>query len=135
MKSIAWTDELLVGHDVIDRDHRRIVDSITVLCESLETGTPNERAVGQLGTVIDLISAHYEHEEHLMRAIRFPGVDGHIVAHGRFFSDLTRLFYRLEQGESGAVRGVLACLYEWAFDHVLLYDKGVARYLAETQAA
>lgn len=128
--SICWRDELLVGHDAIDTEHRDIVSAIARLYTALDEQDAAGEVTTLLGTVIDLMSGHYEREEVLMRTSHFPGVERHSTEHNQFFSELTRLLALMERGAATVADDLRRCLRGWAFDHVLIYDKPLGRFLA-----
>lgn len=62
--AILWTDDLNTGIDVIDRQHRRIVDYINDL--ELAKAKQDREAVGKvLDELVDYTLSHFAFEESL----------------------------------------------------------------------
>lgn len=127
---ITWTDTLSIGHEAIDQEHKRIIETIMRLYLVMPENRMNEEAVLLFGEIIDLLGTHFHNEEMVMRVHRYPEADTHIKLHGDFFSQLTGLLYLLETGSDRVAQGLIQCVHDWAFDHILIHDRRIARYLA-----
>lgn len=126
---MIWNEELSVGDDAIDGEHREIMSVIGSLCDALDVEDGLGEASVLLGKVIDLISVHYEREEILMRGVRFPGAERHAREHNQFFKELTTLLDLLEKGSNTVKEDLRRCLHRWAFEHVRTFDRSLGLFL------
>ena len=126
---LTWSDTLSIGHGAIDREHKRIIDTVARLFLVVPESNMNEEATQLFGEIIDLLGTHFHNEELVMRVNRYPDTDTHIKLHGEFFSQLTGLLYLLETGSDRVAQGLIQCVHAWAFDHIMIHDRRSARYL------
>ena len=128
---MAWTDELSIGLAAVDAQHKGIIETLARLCETAATDMSWEATLALSGDMIDLFEHHFSCEEMFMRSIRYPGVESHVEAHSAFFTDFSGVIYRIEQRDGGVVGDLVKCVRSWAFDHVTILDREIARYVAE----
>ena len=127
---LAWTDELAVGLPAVDAQHLGIIEAMQRLHGSVSDGRLWDVSRGLASEVIELFEEHFSAEENFMRSIRYPGVALHVRAHSSFFSDVSGLIYRIETCDPGVITDIAQCARRWAFDHVLVMDRDIARYAA-----
>ena len=130
---VTWTEGLSIGIAAVDDQHKGIMESVARLCEGVAQSCPWDDALALSGDIIDLFGQHFSSEETFMRSVRYPGVDLHVEAHSAFFSDFSGLVYRLEKHDGGVAGDLVKCMRRWAFDHVDILDREIARYVAEIQ--
>lgn len=126
---IEWSDELSVGHEAIDRDHRRLIEIINTLEAAIAAGD-GERAVGEtLAELAEYARGHFDREERLMLRHRYRGYDVHKWAHDGFLDELARMIPRLESGEAAIDRATLDLLRNWMVTHVSGLDRELGTFL------
>ena len=130
---MVWADELAIGIKSVDSQHKGIVEVLARLCETAADGDSWGATMALASDMIDLFESHFTSEETFMRSIRYPGVDGHVAAHSTFFSDFSGLVYRIEKRDDSVVGDLVQCVRRWAFEHVDVQDRDIARYFAKTQ--
>ena len=130
---MAWTNELSIGITAVDAQHKGIIETLERLCKTAADGGSWEATLTLSGDMIDLFESHFISEETFMRSIRYPGVDAHMVAHSAFFTDFSGLVYRIEKHDGSVVGDLVKCVRRWAFEHVDILDREIARYVAETE--
>lgn len=120
---IAWDASLKLGIDVIDKQHRRIVEYINKLHRIIEAGPPDRNAVASvLERLADYTMTHFRFEEELMAQCGFELVDAHAAGHDRFRDKIDAYRTRLESGEEilNELQGELKL---WLWHHILVDDK------------
>ena len=128
---LTWTDELAIGLPAVDAQHLGIFEAMQRLHRSVAEGWSRDISMGMAAEVIELFELHFVAEENFMRSIRYPDVGIHTRVHSAFFSDVSGVIYRIETCDSGVIPELAQCAWRWAFDHVLVMDKELARYAAE----
>lgn len=130
MPLIQWTDALSVGHDAIDRDHRRLVDTVNGLHEAMLAG----QGMGQVRRALDEIVAHaadhFLREEKIMADSAYPALAEHKREHGKLLEEISLLRQRFEAGESIYSLQVLQFLSDWLSRHINATDRPLGEYLA-----
>ena len=120
VKALKWTADLSIGIDLIDAQHRRIVDYINQLNDARQTG--EKKAVGLvLEGLADYTLSHFGFEEAVMAAARFSGVAQHRRGHERFARQLAEYGHRYALGEEVAAE-VLDTLNKWLLNHIKRED-------------
>ena len=94
MSLLDWRPEYELGIPSIDFEHRRLVELINQLHDSLERREAADPAARQaavldfLGEIYARISAHFALEEEIMRARRYDEYEAHKADHERLLDEL-----------------------------------------------
>lgn len=131
---IAWSDILLVGHDTIDADHRRIFE----IAEKLHAGV-REAGAGLvvrevLAELADYTRSHFAREEALMKASHYAGLQDHRFEHELISYRLRNLLHQAGSGHAGLAGELEIFLDRWLARHILTSDAQAAIALREAQA-
>ena len=119
---IDWHEELVIGIEPFDREHRDMVDAINHL-HSL--GGPERDSAAFSAAVDRLIHVaedHFTHEERVLRHHRCPNLVMHQREHDELLDDVTAL--RLVGNDPAEVTGMLKMLRDWLIDHIVHFDRG-----------
>ncbi|MCB9655166.1 MAG: bacteriohemerythrin [Deltaproteobacteria bacterium] len=123
MAFFEWTDSLTVGIPIIDSDHRTLIDLINQMHEAIDA--PDDGARRQIfETLFRYAERHFEREERLMVAGRYPSLSIHQRSHESFTTELMR---RAHSG--GDTRGLVEFLKDWLSQHILIQDMAYRPYL------
>jgi hemerythrin-like metal-binding protein len=91
LRPIFWTSELGIGVKTIDDEHKLLLSIFNDLVAALRTDRPQstaQRVIEELGGYTDY---HFHHEEQLMLALGFPGLEEHRREHARLSERLAGL--------------------------------------------
>lgn len=126
---IAWTPDLNTGIDVIDQQHRRIVDYINDL------DTANIRcdlqAVGRtLDELVDYTLSHFAFEESLQEEADYQYCKPHRKVHELFIRRINEYVERYKRGEDITTE-LHKLLSAWLINHIRRDD---ADYVAAVKA-
>ena len=117
---LKWTADLSIGIELIDDQHRRIVEFINRLNEARETA--DKKAVGDvLAGLSDYTLSHFGFEEAAMKAARFAGLAQHRRGHERFARQLAEFGHRYALGEEVDAE-LLDTLNKWLLNHIKRED-------------
>jgi hemerythrin len=135
MALLRWTEDLSVGVDEIDEQHRELFRRAGKLLEGLKKGEPEE-----IGGLIDFLHEyaveHFGAEEEHMRNKRYPGYVRHKAEHDRFISDLLALAREHDRKGAGAFMALKVShwLVQWLKEHVSGTDAELGRFLLRRSA-
>lgn len=116
MAYMQWTDDLDTGIQVIDDQHKRIVQYINELDHASRTGDINEvREV--INGLVDYTITHFEFEEELQRKAEYPYLKAHQRVHEIFIRKISSLHERFDKGENVASE-LLSMLKVWLSSHI-----------------
>jgi hemerythrin len=128
-KLVEWTDELSVGVQEIDEQHKILVDLLNRFHEAVVTGTDGENIKNVLKNLADYTIIHFSVEESLMRIFNYPDYDNHKKHHEELTAQVRELQNKVAQGEHQVSMEVLNFLRHWLTHHILGDDKKYGPYL------
>lgn len=126
-----FSDNLVTGNDLIDSQHKELIDRINKLLDSCEMENGKVTAVKTLDYLADYTDFHFSAEENLQREIEYPGYDKHKIQHEDFKQTIKELDEMLqeEEGPSAAfVEKVEENVIKWFYTHIQGFDRSVAEY-------
>lgn len=128
--AIAWTAALDTGIDVIDQQHRRIVDYINQLEQAIDGEDPHGVA-GILDDLVDYTLSHFAFEESLQDQVGYRFSKPHKAVHDIFTKRIEQFQARQRAGEPIAPQ-LHAMLTTWLVHHIQRDDMA---YVAEVRAS
>ncbi len=130
MAHLEWTKDLNTGIDVIDGQHRQIVDYINQLHDVRMTR--NRTVIGKIiEDTVEYTVSHFGFEEALIEDAGYPYARPHKRVHELFIKRVGEYKARFNNGEDIAeeLHGLLS---RWLFSHILNDD---AAYVPAVQAS
>lgn len=118
---LAWQEDLETGVDVIDGQHRRIVDMINQLEAARRAGV-QATTMEVLDGLVDYTLSHFAFEESLMEQAGYPFSAAHRRVHEVFARRVQDYRLRFEAGED-ILDELRAMLSRWLFNHIRGDDK------------
>ena len=132
MPKITWPDKLTTGITLIDEQHRRIIDLLNALQETIERGELT-LANQTLATLLEHKVAHAAYEETLLKSSGFPFFKPHKHAHDEVIQECSAYLQRAQQGEYVS-HNALAFLKPWMVKHIRGEDTDYVEYVKRHQA-
>ena len=128
---LEWREQLSVGNDLIDDDHKHLIKIINQAELSLKS-----RNLVKLTTVLDELSAysikHFEMEETLAASVEFPDVSRLHDSHHALLDKLDKVKGELaETWDDAMADHFTALLRDWLVNHVIKEDMRMKPYLAK----
>ncbi|RFF51317.1 bacteriohemerythrin [Xanthomonas campestris] len=124
MALLVWQDELNTGIEVIDHQHRRIVEMINHL-QVAQTGLQRSAVSDVIDELIDYTLSHFAFEGELMEEAGYPFSHAHQRVHAVFAKRVGDYRLRFQAGEdiSDELRNMLS---RWLFNHIRGDDQAYA---------
>lgn len=116
MAKLEWSPALDTSIDIIDKQHRRIVEMINQMDDALTT--KDRKAVGEvIENLVDYTLSHFAFEESLMEDAGYEYVRAHKRVHELFVKRVSEYRMRFDGGEDVAeeLNGMLC---RWLFNHI-----------------
>lgn len=135
--SIAFDKSLETGNEMIDTQHKELIDRVNKLAAECRPGTGKRGAVATLDFLLDYTEYHFSAEEELQEECGYPKRKEHHLEHERFKRSVEELRIMLEEEEGPSeafVEAVKKNVEEWLRNHIMTWDKEVAGYAAEGEA-
>lgn len=116
MTAILWSADLNTGIDVIDDQHKQLLDYINELGEALRTRS--HQAVGAvLDELVDYTMSHFAFEESLQEEAGYPFAKPHKAVHDVFVKRVAKYQERHNAGEDVAQQ-LHSMLSTWLIHHI-----------------
>ncbi len=121
MTQLNWSSELETGIEVIDQQHRRIVDLINQLYVAQRDHS--REVIGEvLSELVDYTLSHFAFEEELMEEAGYVFGQAHKRVHETFTRRVSEYRMRFEAGED-VTDELRSMLSRWLFNHIRNDDK------------
>ena len=133
MSNIVWSDKLSVGVDLIDSQHKSLIEKIAHLEDAIRTGQGPADIIRVLDFLIDYTDYHFGTEEKNMRTFDYPGLPAHIEKHAEFKKTLANLGddFREEGATQGLADAIETLLMNWFVKHIQDVDNKFGAFLRE----
>lgn len=116
MAHLVWTDDLATGIDIIDSQHRRIVNMINELHDAAK-GKEREAIANVIEELVDYTLSHFAFEESLMEEAGYQFMRPHKKVHELFVKRVSEYRMRFSVGEDIADE-LNNLLSRWLFNHI-----------------
>lgn len=124
-----WNDSYSVHIAAIDREHQGLFEILKELDEALAAGKGQNVIGGILRRVLAYTDQHFSHEEALMKAHEFPGLELHRAEHVAARSKVLNFERDYRQGKTSIPVSLLLFLDDWLKNHILKSDKSYSAFL------
>ncbi|WP_295005011.1 bacteriohemerythrin [uncultured Dechloromonas sp.] len=121
---IIWESKLDTGIDVIDSQHRRIVDYINDL-EIAKAKGDKAMVTDVIEQLIDYTQSHFGFEESMMEEAGYKFIKPHKKVHELFIKRVTDFTMRAAKGEDIADE-LHSMLAKWLLNHIANEDRDYA---------
>lgn len=123
MALIDWDEKLSVNVKSIDAQHKRLIELINFLHDSMKEG----KAKGALGKILDDLANytdyHFKTEEEYFKQYSYPESVKHKKEHDDLRNEVISLKNKLDKGEAIITIEVMYFLKDWLSKHILGADK------------
>ena len=127
---IAWNENMSVGVQLLDDDHKKMLDMINDLHNGIVSGAGTERLGRVLDGLVHYLQQHFAHEEELFVQTGYPDAAAHIVLHREMSAKVLDLQKRYEKGKFDSISvEALEMLQSWMTSHMQNADKKYQSHL------
>ena len=133
-----FDESLVTGNEMIDTQHKELIDKINKLLDSCETAKEKLAAIKMLDYLADYTELHFGEEEKLQADIQYPGMEEHKKEHEKLRAVVQDLYSMLEEEEGPSdafVEQVNKNVIEWLYRHIKGFDRSVAEYKFMNQSS
>lgn len=134
MEKIVWEDRFNIQVDVIDEQHRRLVDLMNRLIAVQEEETSDEEIADILGAMTNYLGYHFDTEEQLMIDHGYPELESHREEHQAFVTQTAYFIATYREGGASLKSDILLFLKEWLVNHIVQTDGAFGDYLNPNRA-
>lgn len=136
MTRVYWTDKLSIGHELIDSQHKRLLDLVNDVAEAVD-GVYDQEEVGKaLRRLCDYTVEHFATEEDLMDMDAYAHYDTHLSEHMECTTKALEFLQAYSSGEQVDMRAFLQFVSRWICEHIQGVDMELGAFLnTQAQAA
>lgn len=133
--SITWKEDLAIGVDQIDSQHKELLGRIDGLFEACNKGKGKEEVTKVIDYLEDYVVTHFSDEEALQRKYGYPEYNSHKMLHTQFIKDFGTLKQSLDK--EGVTPSLIIrmnkLLIDWLLNHIKKTDKVLGAYIKQKQ--
>jgi len=131
--TITWSEELEVGIELMDTQHKELIEKFNTLMNACSTGRGREELESSLDFLCDYTVKHFSDEEELQRQINYPEFEKHKELHDNFKATVANLAaqFKDEGPSSGLVVKFTTDVGDWLIKHIKREDTKVASYSSQ----
>ncbi len=132
--ALIWRDQMSVGNDVIDKDHRYMICFLNTVTLALQKPEEREILLGALTQLYNYAYEHFMREEMIQKKISYPELLLHRHEHKELLEQLLELKNKIKYDYSDHYINekydeLVSFLKHWLVDHVLKTDLKLKHYL------
>lgn len=128
---IQWRDSLAIGVEVIDNQHKELLQRFNDLLSACESGKGKEELERLMGFLDEYVCTHFRDEEALQRLRGYPAYEAHKVEHDSFTGRVKALKEEIKK-EGVAIHNVMDTnnlLLSWLINHISKVDTELGKFL------
>ncbi len=129
MSIIVWRDVYATGINVLDNEHKKLIEQINIVYTAIRDKKGSEVVNDVLAALEQYTIDHFQHEEKLLTEFQYPDLEEHLAKHKELFEAL-----RLKKEQAAAdpdkmAAELLKFMREWLMNHILVTDKAYGNFL------
>lgn len=124
-----WSDSLSVGVKAMDEQHKKLLNLINSLYQSMKEGKTHEIMMQCLDDLVNYTATHFASEEKLIHSNGFPIFDDHKKIHEKLVSQVLAFQAKARRKEADIGIEILQFLKNWLITHICGEDKKYGKFL------
>jgi len=131
MSLINWTDNMSVGNNEIDEQHKKLIDIINKLHDQMKIGKGKEI----LGVIINGLMSytvfHFSFEEKLFDQYKYTDTLKHKKEHDDLVDQVETFKNKVIKDNTYPTLEIMTFLRDWLTNHILVSDKKYSAFFKE----
>jgi hemerythrin-like metal-binding protein len=123
MLGMEWNDNLSVGVETFDKQHKKLIDLFNAFFASIQNKEGKERMEKVINGLKQYTVEHFKSEEDKMVLYKFPGYISHKKDHDDFVKAVIDFENRFKQGKMVLTIELTNFIKDWISDHIMKIDK------------
>ncbi len=133
MAEVKWSDSLSVGVDLIDEQHKMLIQRLNDVSKAVQVHHGAVEIARTLSFLADYTDFHFSAEEKHMKANDYPGLGDHLVKHAEYKQTIKNLSddFEEEGATAGLADSINTLLVNWLLNHIKETDVQFGTFLRE----
>jgi hemerythrin len=123
LRELKWDPELNLGLDLIDVQHKNLVDIINELVNCLNEKHLPRSSITIIQALIDYANYHFEFEEEYAKEMGFELSEVHLIEHKEFVEKIVEIRDRMDSDRDKILIELILYLKGWLYMHLQGSDK------------
>jgi hemerythrin-like metal-binding protein len=134
MAFLNWEPNLLLGVDEMDTEHKVLIAKMNEIHDRVAAGASKTVLSPLLDGLADVTKKHFAHEEAMMRAAGYAGLENHAWVHKDLLTKLDKHLQAFRAGTGTIGDDFFSFLRLWLTAHIQGIDKKYAPVLGKRVA-
>ncbi len=133
---MKWTEDLSVGIELIDEQHKELIARINDLVDSVKQHVCKYKIGDVITFLEEYVVIHFGEEEGLMQRYGYPDYPAHKAQHEHFMKNFQSLKKEMKKLEAGKKHGSYELsvntnevVVDWILDHIAKVDTKLGAFL------
>ncbi len=131
MALISWSNMLSTGISEQDTQHKKLIDLINQLNDSMQAGKSTEVLGKVLSELVNYTVYHFGYEEKLMAQHKYEDTPAHKAEHTKFVQTAGDLKKKFDSGNAVISVEIMNFLRDWLTNHIMKTDKKMGQALVK----
>ncbi len=133
MAKIEWDNSLSIGVDIIDEQHKMLIQKLKDLSDAFQMGLEQNKMLKTIDFMIDYTDFHFCEEENLMAKHKYPGLEAQKKQHREFQETLSHILedYQDEGPTKALATSINVFLLNWLINHIKGVDVQIGKFLSD----
>lgn len=132
MSKYEFTKQLETGNEMIDKEHRELIQAVNKLLEACSKGEGRNSMDSTIKFLNNYVEQHFSHEEELQKQNNYPNFTAHKAFHKQYKKTLKEITAQIAASgptivELGKLNGHISIL----ISHIRTEDKKLAAFLKQ----
>jgi hemerythrin-like metal-binding protein len=128
---ILWNELYNIGIQIIDVQHKKLVDILNELYESFVDQTSGQKLNKILDELKDYTVYHFGVEEDLFIKFGYPHSESHLEEHQGFVKRIEEFNLELKEGKTKLTFQLMNFLKNWLLTHICGSDQAYVSFLKD----
>lgn len=129
---IKWDNSMSIGIELIDSDHKTLINLINQLQRATQYRVDKNRINKIITKLVSYTKYHFEREEYLMEKNHYPDYETHKKLHEDMIKKITTCAEKYKSNPDQSINDALAFLKGWLIEHIKGSDREYIPYLKDT---
>jgi len=129
MPFMTWNDQLSVGVEALDNDHKKMVSMVNILYDGIVAGRGNEALQMIMDDLVAYTGYHFTREEDYFALTGYAEASEHKIEHDVMKERVKEIQLHYKDLSPVLTMGVMVFLKDWLIEHILGSDKRYGPHL------
>lgn len=125
-KLLEWNDNLSIGYEHLDNEHKQIFEIINELNEAIRSPGLSAKIESIVDRMIKYTETHFGEEEYLFEKYDYEHKEAHILTHKKFVRKSYEFKRDVQKNSTLVAIQTLSFLRTWWRNHIVHMDKRYA---------